>query len=369
MAGRKKKGMSRKSYALLLTAWVLILVLASVIGLTKLWNYAEEYEMAQPEIVMNEYVESLNASLSNDTIRETVASMDHEMQSDEECVKIIEELLGGYVTYTRGASPGDGSVCYILKCASGSFGKVYLTEDKSYEDESKFGMLPWVISKEEFDFSGLYTGMQVTVPESYGVFINGNKLGEEYIVEKDIPYDMLKDYYEDYSGLPTKVTYRFDHIIGEAETLIKDSEGKETFIDSSKDDSQYLRHCNDKEKERLLSFGKGFCKEYYIFMAGKYDPTYGYQRLLPYVKLGSDLDERLKLAIDGLYYAHTKDVTTDSVELTDAIWLDDGIYMAMYNATYTTTAADYSVEQKTDSMKLIIVDTAGELRAISHELY
>ncbi len=369
MARRRKKGMSGKTYALLLTGWILILVLASVFGLSKLWEYAEEYELAQPENVMDEYVENLNASLSNDTIRETLASMDHQMQSDEECIAIIEEMLGGQVTYSRSASPGDGSLCYVLKCDSGSFGKVYLTEDKSYEDESKYGMLPWTVSREEFDFSGLYTGVQVTVPESYYVFINNNRLGEEYIVEKDIPYDVLKDYYDDYQGLPTKVTYRFDRIIGEAEMVIKDSEGKETVIDTSRDDSQYLRSCSDNEKAKLLSFGKGFCEQYYIFMAGKYDPTYGYQRLLPYVKLGSDLDERLKLAIDGLYFAHTKNVTTDSVELTDALWLADGLYLAMYTSTYTTTAADYSVEQTTDNMKLIVVETAGEYRAVSQELY
>jgi len=369
MARRKKKGMSRKLYGILLTAYVLILVGAAAFALTKVWDYAEEYELAQPTLVMDEYVAKLNASLSNDTIRETVAAMDHEMQSDDECVEIIEDMLGGAVRYTRGPAPGDGSICYILKCDAGSFGKVYLKEDKSYESESKFGMLPWVVTGEEFDFSGLYTGIQITVPESYYVFINGNRLGEEYIVEKDIPYDVLEDYYDDYEGLPTKVTYRFDRIIGQAEPVIKDSEGKEAVIDGTQDDSQYLRHCSDREKESLLNFGKGFCKEYYIFMAGKYDPTYGYQRLMPYVKLGSDLDERLKLAIDGLYYAHTQGVTTDSVEINDAMWLADGLYLAMYTTTYTTHGADGTIEQKSDNMKLIIVETAGEYRAVSQELY
>ena len=104
-------------------------------------------------------------------------------------------------------------------------------------------------------------------------------------------------------------------------------------------------------------------------MAGKYDPTYGYQRLMPYVKLGSDLDDRLKLAIDGLYYAHTQGVTTDSVEINDAMWLADGLYLAMYTTTYTTHGADGTIEQKSDNMKLIIVETAGEYRAVSQELY
>ena len=369
MAKRKKKGLNRKAYGLMLTVYVLVLVCVAAFALTKVWDYAEEYELAQPTNVMDEYVAQLNANLSNDTIRETVSRMDHEMQTDEECVEIIEGMLAGGVSYTRGPSAGDGSICYVLKCDSGSFGKVYLTEDKSYEDDSKFGMLPWMISREEFDFSGLYTGVQVTVPESYYVFVNGHRLGDEYIVEKDIPYDVLEDYYDDYEGLPTKTTYRFDRIIGQMEPVIKDSEGQAAVIDGSRDDSQYLRHCTDSEKAALLSFGKNFCKEYYTFVGGKYDPTYGYQRLMPYIKLGSDLDDRLKMAIDGLYFSHTKNVTTDSVELTDALWLADGLYMAMYTASYTTTTASYSLEQKTDNMKLIIVETAGEYRAVSQELY
>ncbi len=369
MAKRRRKGMSGKVYALLLTVYIIILAGAAIFALTKVWDYAEEYELAQPTNVMDEYVAQLNANLSNMSIRDTVAAMEHEMQTDEECVEIIESMLSGGVTYTRAPSPGDGSICYALKCDAGSFGKVYLSEDKSYEDESKFGMLPWKIVREEFDFTGLYTGVEITVPESYYVFLNGNKLGEEYIVERDIPYDVLSEYYDDYQGLPTKVTYRFENLIGLVEPVIKNEDGQVTAIDSSRDDSQYLRQCSEKERADLQRFGEGFCKEYYIFLAGLYDPTYAYTRVQPYVKLGSDLDQRLKMAFDGLYFAHTRDVTTDSVVLNDALWLADGLYLAMYTGTYTTVTADGTVEQKSENMKLIIVEAAGEYRAVSHELY
>lgn len=365
---RKSKGMSRRTYFLLLTLWVIALTAAAAFGLSKVWSYAEEFEQAQPEPVMDEYVASLNANLSNETIRNTMADMDHEMQSDEECVEIIESMLSGGVTYSRGPSAGrEGSICYILKCGQGSFGKVWLREDKSVE--SQYSMYPWEIYEEEFDFTGLYTGVQVTVPESYSVWLNGNKLDEEYIIEKDIPYDVLKDYYEDYEGLPTKCTYRFDNIIGKLEPVIKNEEGQEVTIDTALDDSQYLRSCSDAELEKLQSFAEGFTERYYVFAAGLYDPTYAYQRLKPYIKTGSDLDERLKLAFDGLYFAHTKDVKTEDIKVTEAQWLADGIFLCRISAHVTTHEASGQVSEKDENMKLIIVENGGDYRAVSQELY
>jgi len=368
MARKKKR--SSKGYAIFMVAYILLVICVVSFVLSKVWDYAEEYELSQPSNTMDEYVAQLNANLSNDTIEATVAEMDHEMQSDEECCEIIEGLLSSGVTYSRGPSGGEeGVICYVLKCGEGTFGKVYLKEDLSNKEESQFGMYPWVIHREEFDFTGLYTGIEVTVPESYGVYLNGNKLGDEYIVEDGIHYDVLEEYYEDYSKLPTKVTYRFENIIGRMEPVIKDADGNEVTIDTTRDDSQYLRSCSEKEQAALLSFSEKFCQEYYTFIGGKYDPTYGYQRLMPYIKLGSDLDERLKLAIDGLYYSHTKSVVVDSVSVDNTLWLEDGLYLCMVTATFTTHAADNTVEQQTDNMKLIVVETAGDYRAVSQELY
>jgi len=364
----RKKNRGGKIYAVLMAVYIVLFLCAAGYGLTIVWAYAEEYELSQPSNVMDEYVAHLNANLSNDTIESTVASMDHEVQSNEECCEIIKQLLSGGVSYSRGPSGGDaGSICYILKCDEGSFGRVYFREDQDYKD-SKYGMLPWEIYKEEFDFTGLYTGIEVTIPESYRVYLNDNKLGSEYIVEEGIHYDVLEEYYEDYEKLPTKVTYRFENIIGRLEPVIKDADGNVVTIDTARDDSQYLRSCSEAELTKLQSFSENFCERYYEFVGGKYDPTYGYQRLMPYVKLGSDLDERLKLAIDGLYYSHTISVQTNQVTLNEALWLDDGLFLCMVTANVTTTAPT-GTEQKDENMKLIVVANGGDYRAVSQELY
>ena len=67
----------------------------------------------------------------------------------------------------------------------------------------------------------------------------------------------LEEYYEDYEKLPTKVTYRFENLIGLVEPVIKNEDGQVTAIDSSRDDSQYLRQCSEKERADLQRFGEG----------------------------------------------------------------------------------------------------------------
>lgn len=369
MAKRRRKKNGGKIYAVLLTIYIIAMFCAAGYGLSIVWAYAEEFEQSQPEPVMDKYVEELNAYQWGDTIARTVSEMDHEMQSDEECAQIIKDLLSGGVSYARGASGGvQGTICYVLRCDQGSFGRVWLEEDTSKKADSRFGMLPWRIAREEFDFTGLYTGIQVTVPESFSVYINGNKLSKDYIVEEGIHYDVLEEYYESYSGLPTKVTYRFENIIGRIEPVIKDSDGNEFTVDSTKDDSQYLRSCGDKELQQLKAFADKFAPRYYDYVAGIYDPTYGYQRIMPYIKLGSDLDERLKLAMDGLYFAHTVAVRVDEVQLNSAVWMADGIYLCDISVTVTTTGPR-ETEQKQENMKLIVLENGGDYRAVSQELY
>lgn len=362
MQKRRKKSYG---YAIFLTLYILIIIIAAAFGLSKLWGYAEEYELSRPERTMDAYVEKLNLNHWDDTIAETVSNMEHEMQSDEECSQIIKDLLSSEITYSRGAAiGGPGTLTYVLKCSDGSFGRVILAEDTSFESE--YELFPWIVQSEEFDFTGLYTGIEVTVPESYYVFINNNPLGSEYIVEKDIHYDVLEDYYKDYDGLPTKVTYRFDKIIGKAEPVIKDQKGNIVTIDSDRDDSQFLRECTSGELDRLRTFSENFCKGYFEYTAGIYDPTYGYQRILPYIVKGSDLDDRLKLAMDGLYFSHTKSVKVENINLDNAFFMGDNIYLCEISAD-VTTFGPRGVESANESMKVIAVNDGGEYKAVSQE--
>ena len=364
----KKKNRGRKIYFICLSIYTIALCVAAVFGLSLVWEYAEEYEAARPEIVIDAYVNELQQNHWTDGIRDSIKEMPHEMQSDSEMADVIKEMLSGKIKYSRTASV-DGGNSYALYCDGIKFGTVTLVEDESYTDKVKYGMLPWKVATETFDFNSLYTSVEITVPSTYKVEINGNKLGEEYIIEKDIKLDVLKDYYKTVPTLPTKVTYRFENAFGNLAAIVYDENGDVFVVDESRDDSQYIKSCDDGTLARLNDFAYEFSVRYFEYTTGITDPTYGYQRLLAYMKKGSDLDDRMQRAMDGLSWAHTSTLRMDSVELNGATDLGDGYYLADITAKTTTLEPGKGEVNGTQNFKVVVQDSANELRALMIDLY
>ena len=373
MARKKKKNSGRKTYFICLGIYVILLVVASCFGLNIVWQYADEYESSRVQNVVEEYVNHLSENLWDDSIAETIANMPHEVQTDEECAEYVKEMLSSGISYRRSSSSEGGTVVnYELICNGNVFGKIGLVEDESYADQVRFGMLPWKVLSEEFDFNALYTSVTVTVPQSYEVYLNDVKLGPEYIVEEGIKYDVLEEYYDQFEGLPTKVTYEFDNVIGTVDTKILDDNGDVFVIDETKDDSQFIKDCSQEELDKLSDFMASFLDRYFRFIAGVGDPMYSYEQLAQYMELGSELDERCKVNMDGLSWSHTTSVRVDSTTLNGAVFLGDGYYLVDVSASTTAVypgKSDTGEVVNDQSMKILVKETADEIRAISLDKY
>lgn len=375
MAKKKKRNSGRKTYFICLGIYVVLLVAASCFGLNIVWQYAEEYENARVQNVVEEYVNHLSENLWDDSIAETIANMPHEVQTDEECAEYVKEMLSSGISYRRSSSSEGGTVVnYELICNGNVFGKIGLVEDESYADQVRFGMLPWKVLSEEFDFNALYTSVTVTVPQSYEVYLNDVKLGPEYIVEEGIKYDVLEEYYDQFEGLPTKVTYEFDNVIGTVDTKILDDNGDVFVIDETKDDSQFIKDCSQEELTKLSDFMAKFLDRYFRFITGVGGAYGTYDQLAVYLELGGELDEICKSAMstDSFNYAHTTSVRVDSTTLNGAVFLGDGYYLVDVSASTTVTypgKSDTGEVSNDQSMKIIVKETAGEIRAVSLEKY
>ena len=154
----------------------------------------------------------LSENLWDDSIAETIANMPHEVQTDEECAEYVKEMLRQRhklqaQLQQRGRHRGQLRAYLQRQCLRP---RSAWWRTRAMPTRSRFGMLPWKVLSEEFDFNALYTSVTVTVPPSYEVYLNDVKLGPEYIVEEGIKYDVLEEYYDQFEGLPTKVTYEFD---------------------------------------------------------------------------------------------------------------------------------------------------------------
>ena len=203
--------------------------------------------------------------------------------------------------------------------------------------------------------------------------LNGVKLGEEYIVERDIPYDVLKDYYSQYPALPKKVTYKFDNVFGHLSPVVYNEKGEETVIDETKDDSQYIKPVDEAIMGRLSEFAVPFADAYLSFSAAVADPMYSYSKLMPYIQLGGDLDLRLKQAMDGTgNWGHTTSYRFESGQLNRATDVGDGYYILEISAVTTTTFPNHGengVVTDNNGLTVIVHDTDEGIRAVAVERY
>ena len=374
-----KKRRGRLRYALALYIWGLLLLAAAIFALIKVWQYAEAFELSRPTTAMDDYVANLSQELWDEGIAETVSAMPHEVQSDEEVAECVKELLSsGNITYVRKGGSQD-RVNYSLRCRGSEFGVVTLVPDEQAEvsiDTGKFPwkllpwtLQPWKLESESFDFTGLYSAVEVVIPSEYSLWLNGVKLGQQYIVEENILYDVLEDYYGYYDEMPTKVRYRFDNVIGSVTPIIRDEDGEIFIVDPNLDDSQFIKPCTEAELSRLAEFSAGFAVNYLKYISGVIDPSYGYQKLSAYLMPGSDLDNRMKDAMDGLSWAHTSSITVDSSQLNGALALGEGFYLCDISATATTFAMGHGEVETVNNMRVIVLERNNDVRAIHLKLY
>ena len=214
---KKKRRLGRVLYTLFLGLWAVLLCYGAWYALGKVWVYAGEYEASRPNHTMDAYVAALSSDLWGEGIADTVKAMPHPFQSDEEVAQHVREMLSGGISYVRRGGGGEGHAVYALRCQGREFGTVTLTEQQDYVspiDTAVFpwtllpwSIRPWQVESESFDFTGLYSSLEVVVPRTYSVSLNGVPLGPDYVTEINIPYDVLKSLYERYDGLPTKLRY------------------------------------------------------------------------------------------------------------------------------------------------------------------
>ncbi len=378
MAKRRKRG--RAIYAFFLILYMLLTILVALYALKMVWDYADEYELSRPSHTLNSYLDTLNQERWSAGIEEAVSAMPHETQTDEEIKAFVQEKLSSGITAVRKSANSDNSaVTYSLRCNGGEIGTVTLTEDESYRgkiDTSQkpwsylpWRIRPWKVSGDSFDFNALYNSVEFVVPSEYSVWVNGILLGEEYITERGIPYDIYKDYYQYWDYLPTKVRYQFDHVIGEVGAVIKDADGNEVVIDENESDAQFLEPPSEAFVERCTEFVIPFTRAYLTYISGVPDSGIHLAELRPYLMKGQDLEKRMVDALDGLSWAHTSSIHVDSVTVNSVLELTDGYSVVDVTAVAGTFYIGKGELSDTSNIKVMVYDDGQQLWAESLELY
>ena len=384
---RNKRKIGRVVYTALLLIFASMLIAIAVIGLNDWQKYLVAYEKSQPDVVVADYVESLKSTEWKKQVSQAVEKMQHPFQSNEECETIVNQMLGDTIQYRRATGGSQDTYIYNVYCNGNLVGQFQIERDKSQMNRINIGIIeilshsdtfwfiqdreslcPWVVTGDSFDISGFTftSSVSVTVPSNYSVQLNGKTVGTEYITERNIKYDILEPYYNEYPGLPTKVKYTINNIFGTLQPVIYDQQGNIFTIDPDKDDSQFMESCSEDEIKALSEFAKAFVDPYARFTGTK-NIWGNYGDLKQYVKDGSDLHKRMDLFIEGgADYMNFYAVTINDVHIDSVYSLGGGFYVI--NVSYSTTNyAEYKTVNETNTKKIIACWDATGIMAVSVE--
>ena len=361
MAKKKKK--SGVGYAIFMVLWAVLLLGATGYGLYWFWGCMEGYEASRPHIAIDAYMEKVDKEYIVDNSQEFLSVVDFNIQSREECTRIMLESLEGEISYARKASAcTEDKQVYVIRCGDRAVGTFTIVTDEADE----YGFTPWVFLEDSFDLSAMMGTETVTVtaPEGFRVLVNNFQLDDSYIVSQErMPYELFENYYDEYD-LPEYVlnTYEvgpFLNAMYEAE--IYTPEGKGFVMDENFDPYSLIPAVEEETAEELEEFLSKFLDLYVIFAGCANDSRHAnYQNVIQYVVRDSNLAKRMYDALDGLQFAQSRGDKIADIQFNRLAQLDDGAYL--FDVTYQvdTTGHD-GVVRTTTNARIVIVRSEGKL--------
>ncbi len=337
---KKKIKVGKILYAIFMVLWAGALCYGIYYLWTSVYTFGSYWEDAQVSPKIDAYMEKLNTEIwmdGDNGVYKTISTMEHPYQTDEDCVAELKAIMQDELRCLPGISDVTSDTkTYNLLCGRSKFGQIYVKQYPFEPEENPlvnyaieiFSLYPWEVTGHEFYLDGLYTTFDITVPASYTVELNGHPLTEENIVERDIPYNTLAEYYDEFDGLPTKVKYHAEQIFGHVEYQILDAKGNPVVIDPERDDSQFIEPVSEDLVVRFDNFSTQFVRKYLDFCSGTGDVWYKYGLLQGYVLKGSDLEDRMERTLRSyLEFIHNSNFNFNGCTLNSVTALGNGIYV------------------------------------------
>lgn len=345
-----------------LLAYALVFLCVIAVGLSWFWEFIDAYEMSRPKNTLDAYMETLTPEYVADRCSDLIATIDHNVQSEQECREVILAALDGkFSCAKKNKESTEDHYVYALRCGP----KVIGTVEMRTQGEEIHGFKPWQVTAESFDLSYLLTeSASITVPKEFSVFSNGRQLSAEYITQENLHYSLLEEFYKEYT-LPTMVTYKVGPFLQEVKLTVTDPAGNAVTVDENTDYNAFLNNCTDAQKQSLDGIIGNFVKYYVDVSTMKDDVFYpNYYRLEPYMVPNGALAARIKNSQDGLSWIDDREAILKSITVNAYVNIGGGRYMC--DVTFITEQMVTSSGGRgdvTNHMKLIFLETDKGLKA------
>lgn len=339
--------------------YALVILGAAAWGLNKFWDYLDAYENSRIKHTINAYMASLTPEYVCGRSGDLIDSIDHHLQSEEACEKVILDFLGGGITYARKTSEcTETRTVYVLRSGGKVIGQVELV----MQGEPRYGFTPWAVSKDSFDLSFLIGNpASITVDHTMQVYAGSALLDESYVTETGLPYEAVADFYSELE-LPYKLTYTAGPILGETVLRAVDASGKAVEITDEADLDSYLNNCTQAVHQELDAFNRDFTERYVRYLTSRRDTRqYNYDRLIPLLVDGSDLEQRVSNAYEGLEFGQSQSDTIVGFTSNHIIDLGDETYLCDITYEVDSLGRDGELHRSVNNAWLFLIRTDSGL--------
>lgn len=352
------KKISFKKFMLLYAA---IFLSIAALGLMLFWGYMDAYEDSRIKSNIEAYVANVTPQYIYDRSGDLIDSIDHRLQSEEACKKVIMDFFSHDISYARKISEcTDTKMVYALRYGDKVIGQVEFEPS----GKKRFGFTPWKISKDSFDLSFLISDKTIiTVDSTMKAYVGDVLLDESYVTEAQRKYEPVKDFYDEVT-LPYKVTYSTGPILGEVDLHAVDANGNTVQITEEADLNVYLNNCTETVHNELDTFIQDFIDRYSRYLAStKVNRQYNYQQLTPYLLNGSDLKKRISHAYDSMQWGKSESDTIVEFTSNYLIDLGEGKYLCDVTYSVDSLGKDGVIHRTVSNAQVFLVRTGSGLKA------
>ena len=357
---RKPKNRGCWGFLIFMILYAAVILGAANWGLQQFWDYIDAYEGSRIKHTINAYMEALTPQYVCDRSGDLIDSIDHHLQSEADCETVILDFLSGGITHARKTSEcTDTRTVYVLRSGGKVIGEVVLVT----QGEPRYGFTPWVVTEDHFDLSFLIGNTDtITVDHTMQVYAGSALLDQRYVTETGIEYDAVADFYGDLE-LPYKLTYTAGPILGELALQAVDVSGNVVLISEEADLDPYLDNCTAEEHEELDAFNREFIDCYVQYLTSRRENRWqNYSQLLPLLVDGSNLEERISNAYEGLEFGQSRSDTIVNFSSNHIIDIGDDRYLCDVTYEVDTLGRDGELHRSVNNVWLFLVRTDDGLK-------
>lgn len=207
---KKKRKTKLDKFKVFLLAYSGILIGIVLIALILLYGLLKDYEKSMPNNTMDKVVEKFTADNIEKLLNDNEINV-NEFESNATVAEYFKNVLSNNeVSYKRKTGEfTNNNPVYLVISGDTIIAKVILAEDG--KNAHKF--TEWKLGSVSFDgYIDAKNGITITAPSAAEVKINGIKVSESYITQKDITFEPVKNV-SAFVTTPTNTSYKVTGLI------------------------------------------------------------------------------------------------------------------------------------------------------------